>query len=123
MFQLGPLKSPGPNGYPAKFHQHMWGSIRPDVSVLVQKFLKTRSSLRKLNETFVIYIPKKSRPRKVNDSKRISLCNDIYRIISEVVFNKLKTLLNKIIGPTKVHLWEVELYLIIILFSIYNSFF
>ena len=27
LFQIGPLKAPGPDGFPARFFQHNWGLI------------------------------------------------------------------------------------------------
>lgn len=31
VFQLDPLKSLGPDGYPAKFYQHIWEDVGEDI--------------------------------------------------------------------------------------------
>lgn len=31
LFQIGPLKAPGPDGFPARFYQRNWGLIKSDV--------------------------------------------------------------------------------------------
>jgi hypothetical protein len=36
LFQIGPLKSPGPDGFPARFLQRNWGLLHDDVVRAVQ---------------------------------------------------------------------------------------
>ena len=87
-----------PRWLPNKILSAHVGLNRPDIIALVQKNIKNKYSLRKLNKTFIVYIPKKSNPQNVNNYRPISLCNVIYKIIAKVAANKLKKLLNKIIG-------------------------
>jgi hypothetical protein len=44
LFQMGPLKAPGPDGFPARFYQRHWEVLKNDVVAAVQKSLKTASS-------------------------------------------------------------------------------
>lgn len=38
MFQIGPLKALGPDGFPARFYQRNWGILKEDVVKAVQTF-------------------------------------------------------------------------------------
>lgn len=44
-FQLGSLRSPGPDGFAAIFYQHMWESIGLDIINIVHEFFRSKSSL------------------------------------------------------------------------------
>lgn len=54
VFQLGSLKSPGLDGYPTKFYQHMWESLGIDITNIVQDFFRHKSSLKRINKSFII---------------------------------------------------------------------
>lgn len=41
VFQIGPLKAPGPDGFPARFYQRNWGSLKTDIIHGVKKFFCT----------------------------------------------------------------------------------
>uniref|UniRef100_A0A2N9FBI7 Reverse transcriptase domain-containing protein n=1 Tax=Fagus sylvatica TaxID=28930 RepID=A0A2N9FBI7_FAGSY len=73
LFQMHPSKSPGPDGH----------------------------VLRKINFTHVVLIPKINDPRSVSDFRPISLCNVIYKIISKVLANRLKGLLDFVVSESQ----------------------
>ena len=56
--------------------------------------------LRKINFTHIALILKTNDPRSVADYRPISLCNVIYKIISKVLANHLKSLLDAIISES-----------------------
>ena len=72
-----------------------------DVSQAVLSCLNSRSILRSINHTFITLIPRVQNPERVFDFRPISLCNVIYKIISKVIANRLKPLINSIISETQ----------------------
>ena len=54
-----------------------------------------------LSHTFITLIPKVKNPERVTEFRSISLCNVIYKIISKVIANMLKPLLNSVISKTQ----------------------
>lgn len=59
------------------------------------------SFLKSINHTFITLIPKVKNLERVSEFKPIDLCNVIYKIISKVIANRLKPLLNSIISETQ----------------------
>lgn len=51
----------------------MWDSVGDDITNLVQEFLRSKSSLKNNNKTFIILILKKNNPQSTNDFRLISL--------------------------------------------------
>ena len=72
-----------------------------DVSQAVLSSLNSSSLLKSVNHTFITLISKVKNPKRVTEFRPISLCNVIYKIISKVIANCLKPLLNSIISETQ----------------------
>ena len=54
-----------------------------------------------INVTNIALIPKVLNPERVNQFKPISLCNYSYKVLSKILANRLKPLLNVIISPSQ----------------------
>jgi hypothetical protein len=67
LFQIGPLKAPGPDGFPAHFIQRNWGLLKEDVVRAVQRFFTDRAMPDDVNDTAIVLIPKKSDPEEHKD--------------------------------------------------------
>jgi hypothetical protein len=99
--QIGPLKAPGPDSMSPIFYQTFWDSIGNDVSSAILSCLNSGSILKSINHTYIALIPKKQNPTKVTDFRPISLCNVLYKILSKVLTNRLKSILPHIISETQ----------------------
>jgi len=99
LFQMHPLKSPGPDGFPAMFYQKNWNTVRKEVSKAVLYYLNNGHLDEGLNTTNIVLIPKVNFPSKITDYRPISLCNVLYKLIAKVLANRLMPILPKIISP------------------------
>jgi len=99
LFDMGPLKAPGEDGYPALFFQKCWDTIAGSLFNFVSQVWINPSPISSINNTLIIMIPKVDKPDFVSQFRPISFCNVIYKIISKVIVNRIKPLLDNIISP------------------------
>jgi len=99
LFQIHPLKSPGPDGYLAVFYQKNWSMVGNDVCKAVLYYLNHGQLDEGLNTTNIVLIPKVNSPSKLTDYRPINLCNVLYKLIVKVLANRLKFILPQIISP------------------------
>ncbi|XP_074265807.1 uncharacterized protein LOC141588255 [Silene latifolia] len=98
VFQMGALKSPGPDGVPAIFYQKCWYFIKKDVTRAVLSVLNSGMVLKELNRTFITLIPKCDNPETVGDYRPISLCNVFMRIVSKCITNRMAIVMGYLVG-------------------------
>lgn len=55
--------------------------------------------LKEINHTFIALIPKTNSPTQTSHYKPISLCSTIYKIISKILVNRLRSLLDRLVSP------------------------
>lgn len=53
VFQLGALKAPGPDGFPAIFFQHYWKEVGVAITEMVQHFFRSSYLLKHINHSFI----------------------------------------------------------------------
>ncbi|KAL5794878.1 hypothetical protein ACOSP7_003472 [Xanthoceras sorbifolium] len=98
VFEMGPNKAPGPDGFHALFFQKFWNVVGEDVSSVCLSVLNGGCSIEEFNTTNVVLIPKVKNPERMTDFKPISLCSVIYKTVSKVMANRLKEILPFIIS-------------------------
>ena len=98
LFQMFPMKTPGPDWFPAHFFQKHWDVCGGDVTNIVLQIVRGEVSPECINDTIPILIPKVTTPTLLSQYRPISLCNVLYKIASKVVANRMKLILPDIIS-------------------------
>jgi hypothetical protein len=93
LFQIGPIKAPGPDGFHARFIQRNWEFMKSDVIKGVKNFFETGHMPPGVNEMAIVLIPPKE------DFWPIFLCNVIYKVVAKCLVNRLRPLLQELIEP------------------------
>lgn len=101
VFSMGPLKAPGPDGFPTGFYQKYWDVIGPSVPNYVLAVLNQKMIIKEINHTFLVLIPKTKDPNEPSQYRPISLCNVLYKIVAKVLDNRIKMVLPKLIAPNQ----------------------
>ena len=95
---MGATKSPGSDGLPPLFYQKFWSTVGNEVVDKCLLFLNGDQSVKEVNHTFIALIPKVDKPKKVTEYRPISLCNVLYKLMSKVLTNRLKEVLQDVIS-------------------------
>jgi exonuclease III len=98
LFQIGPLKAPGVDGFPACFYQRNWGTIKEEIINAVKLFSVSGKMPEGVNETAIVLIPKTDQPESLKEFRPISLCTVLYKVISKCMVNRLRPILGEIIS-------------------------
>ncbi|GAU36844.1 hypothetical protein TSUD_213680 [Trifolium subterraneum] len=99
LFDMGPNKAPGEDGYPALFFQHYWEIVGDSLHQYVNQVWSNPSLISSINNTMLVVIHKVDKPEFVSQFRPIALCNVTYKIITKIIVNRIKPLLNSIISP------------------------
>ena len=70
LFQIGPLKAPGPDGFPARFFQQNWKVMKDEVVHAVREFFRPGIMPEGVNESAIVLIPKIELRRSYRSSGR-----------------------------------------------------
>lgn len=92
-------KAPRPNGFTFAFLKKHWETVGPDIYMVVKQFENTGKVDRGCNSSFIILIPKLGDPNTSNDYRPISLIGCLYKIISKVLAERLKSVVSHVIKP------------------------
>ena len=99
--EMHPIKAPGPDGMPPIFYHSFWSLIGDNVYNAVLDCLNNCKIPREINHTNITLIPKVKSPKSITKFRPISLCNVIYKLVSKVLANRLKTVLPFIISENQ----------------------
>lgn len=101
LFGMHPDRSPGPDGFSPGFYQKFRSIISTDLLNLVRQFFVQGKLENDIGDANIVLIPKVKNPSTMRDLRPISLCNVVYKVISKVLSNRLKPLLNMLISENQ----------------------
>ena len=92
-------KAVGLNESMTNFFHYFWDLIKQEVWEIVQETRRAREILKDFNATFFSLVPKVEGADSLRKFRPKSLCNVIYKVISNVIANRVKLILPKLISP------------------------
>ncbi|KAJ4779287.1 reverse transcriptase [Rhynchospora pubera] len=98
MFQMGPDKSPGPDGVTPRFLQNYWHIIGPDVVQQIREIFHTGHIPDGWLKCKVVLIPKGEEPDTPSKFRPISIGNVLYRLVMKILTNRLRPHMKRIIS-------------------------
>ena len=96
---LKPLKAPGPDGIHAGFFQAYWQQVGTSVVNEVFKVFQSSTMPSHLNKTLITLILKHPRANCLATFRPISLCNTVYKVVTNIIVKRLRPFLPKLISP------------------------
>lgn len=81
------------------FFQRSWSVVQLDVLGFFREFQETCTFEKSFNATFIALIPKKTDVSNIKDFQPISLVGSVYKLLSEVLVNKFRLVLGKLLSP------------------------
>ncbi|KAL0300091.1 UNVERIFIED_CONTAM: hypothetical protein Sangu_3140200 [Sesamum angustifolium] len=100
-FDIAEDKAPGPDGYSSGFYKAAWPVIGEEVVKAILEFFTTGRLLKQVNTTILALIPKVRLPSLVSDFRPISCCNVLYKVITKIIVQRLRSVLDKMISPSQ----------------------
>ncbi|GJW89182.1 RNA-directed DNA polymerase, eukaryota, reverse transcriptase zinc-binding domain protein [Tanacetum coccineum] len=101
MFDIDDDKAPGPDGFTSCFFKKAWNIIGSDICDAVREFFISGKLLKEVNATMISLIPKMNTPNKVSEFRPIACCNVLYKCISKILTNRIKSGLEKVVSINK----------------------
>ena len=89
--------TPSPDGFTMAFFQKCWSVVEKDVMAFFDHFHRSSVFERSLNVSFLSLIPKKNNALNIKDFRPISLMGRVYKLLSKVLANRLRRVLDKLI--------------------------
>lgn len=77
------------------------GIVGGDVIDAVSEFFRNGRLLKDMNTTAIALIPKKPEACGLGEYRPISCCNMVYKVISKIIANRLKPILQKCVSPNQ----------------------
>lgn len=90
-------KSPGPDGFNHAFNQKLWDVVGGDIYSACTTWIRDGCFSSGLNDMVVTLIPKCDSSSSMKDLRPISLCNVVYKILSKILCNLLKSVFPKLV--------------------------
>ncbi|KAL0444884.1 UNVERIFIED_CONTAM: hypothetical protein Slati_2211100 [Sesamum latifolium] len=101
VFDIDEVKAPGPDGYSSGFFKAAWPVVGEEVTRAILEFFRTGRLLKQVNTTLISLIPKVATPTVVAEFRPISCCNVLYKIITKILVQRMRGVLDKLISPSQ----------------------
>ncbi|GKV43678.1 hypothetical protein SLEP1_g50939 [Rubroshorea leprosula] len=99
LFGLKSFKAPGPDSLHLGFFQKLWESVKNTLCTDIKNIFASATIPIEWNECLVTLIHKTKSPETVHQFRPIGLCNSTYKIISKILVNRMKPVLDSIMLP------------------------
>lgn len=101
VFDMGPKKAPGEDGFPAIFYQKCWNIVGEEITSFCLRLLNGDKEVRSINSTNIVLIPKVTSPSIMTQFRPISLCNVLYKILAKMIANRFRGVIGKCIDDAQ----------------------
>lgn len=99
VFCMNPCKDPRPDDFPAGFYQEPWNAVGINVCEFIKKTFQNPSELSLINQKDICLITKVNQLEHVNYFRSIYLWNMLYKIVSKIIMERLKSIIPKLVSP------------------------
>lgn len=96
--EMGSLKAPGLDGFQPIFYKRTWGITGPTIVAFTHGMLRGEAIPLEATEALLVLIPKNLKPMMIKNFRPISLCNVSIKLVTKMIVNRLKLVLNGIVG-------------------------
>ncbi|GKA50427.1 RNA-directed DNA polymerase, eukaryota [Tanacetum coccineum] len=101
VWNCGDNKSPGPDGYSFEFLKKYWDLVGSDFCGAVEYFFDHGTFPKGCNTSFIALIPKVLDAKLVSDFRPISLIGCVYKVVSKILANRIKTVISDLVSDTQ----------------------
>lgn len=102
MFELPSDRAPGPDGYTGYFYKSTWSVIKQDVIAALNAFFFGDSRyFHKLNNAFVVLLPKKQGASSPNEFRPITMIHSFGKLASKLMAKRLAPRLSELISANQ----------------------
>ena len=100
LYEMEGDKALGLNGFIMAFFQKCWSVVEIDVMAFFDHFHRSSEFEQSLNASFLSLIPKKNNALNIKNFRPINLVGSVYKLLSKVLANKLRRVLDKLISQS-----------------------
>ncbi|XP_022026490.1 uncharacterized protein LOC110927176 [Helianthus annuus] len=100
-FDCGDERAPGPDGINFRFVKHFWSVLEDDFYNILVAFYESGVINVGCGSSFIALIPKIKDPLGLKDYRPISLIGIINKVISKLLANRLKKVLDTVVTPSQ----------------------
>ncbi|GJZ26652.1 RNA-directed DNA polymerase, eukaryota, reverse transcriptase zinc-binding domain protein [Tanacetum coccineum] len=101
LFDINDDKAPGTEGFTSTFFKKSWEFVNKDFCTTIKEFFSSGKLLGEVKATFNKALIPNSFPQKVSDFRHIACCNVVYKCISKILTNRIKSALNQIVDDNQ----------------------